>query len=295
MTGSGADPGRVSTRADLVAELSAVLEGRSLRDLAKALEKQREDDQQLLRVHRGGRAQPVGAAPSKTTLGKILSPGGGHLPSEEVLVALLRLAGITTPQAQQPWREALNRARASAQADHSAESSQPAAGPYRRRRLSRTSGVLLVVALVVVSGFVGVVAFIRNGMSSFTTTMGCVPATCAAAGPTLALIGQASGRPPSGYEPHILLRVESTGRWYTGPKFVPAQDGKWSSQVGIGNSNPQSKDRLFTICTYLLPVASVDSLSERLRSYKGEGLPVEELPPDRTELTCVSAVRLANS
>ena len=49
------------------------------------------------------------------------------------------------------------------------------------------------------------------------------------------------------------------------------------------------------ICVYLLPTATIDRLSQRLASYMGDGLPVEELSPDRTELACVAAVRLANS
>jgi hypothetical protein len=130
---------------------------------------------------------------------------------------------------------------------------------------------------------------------SFVTTLGCVPDTCAVAATELPLSGQVSGDPPSGFDPLILIRVESTGRWYLGPTVVPAPNGTWSRKVAIGNPVPQPKDRQFTICAFLLPSVSVDGLAQRQVFYRGDGLPVEELPPSRTELVCVPAVRLANS
>ena len=123
----------------------------------------------------------------------------------------------------------------------------------------------------------------RPPQSSFTTTLQCEPDNCAGSA-RLALTGQASGDLPIGYEPHLLTRVESTGRWYPGPAVVPNPTGSWTSEVGIGNPVPQPKNRQFTICVYLLPTATIDRLSQRLASYMGDGLPVGELPPDRTEL-----------
>jgi len=134
----------------------------------------------------------------------------------------------------------------------------------------------------------------RPPQSSFTTILQCAPDNCAGSA-RLALTGQASGDLPVGYEPYLLNRVESTGRWYLGPAVVPNPTGSWTSEIGIGNPVPQPKNRQFTICVYLLPTATIDRLSQRLASYMGDGLPVEELPPDRTKLACVAAVRLANS
>ncbi len=125
--------------------------------------------------------------------------------------------------------------------------------------------------------------------------MTCLTESCAAAADKLTVNGRLSGEPAPGQEAYILIRVESTKRWYIGPTVVPGSDGKWSHQISIGNPVPQPKDRHFTLCTYLLPSSSIDELSRRFESYRGEGLSTEELPQDRTELACITAVRLANS
>lgn len=114
-------------------------------------------------------------------------------------------------------------------------------------------------------------------------------------GRVLMLYWQASGDLPVGMNYTSLTRVESTGRWYLGPAVVANPTGSWTSEVEIGNPVPQLKNRQFTICVYLLPTVTIDRLSQRLASYMATACRSKSFPPDRTELACVAAVRLANS
>jgi hypothetical protein len=68
-------------------------------------------------------------------------------------------------------------------------------------------------------------------------------------------------------------------------------DGVLDLRGWIGNRSPNLRTGSSRIP---LPTATIGRLPQRLASYMGDGLPVEELPVDRTELACVAAVRLAN-
>ena len=92
----------------------------------------------------------------------------------------------------------------------------------------------------------------------------------------------------------MLIRVQSTQRWYLGPAITASQDQTWRQEINIGNPAPQPKDRHFTVCVYTLPTDDMDRLAQRQLRNKGEGLRVGDLPPQRTELACTAAVRLAN-
>ena len=130
---------------------------------------------------------------------------------------------------------------------------------------------------------------------SFTTTVACVPETCTASGPTLAVVGRASGELPADRVAWVLIRVESVQRWYLGTAIAPGAAGEWSGQLGVGNRPPQPKDRMFTLCVFLLPAAAVDDLAQRQSAYEGNGVPIEELPGGSAQLDCTTAVRPANS
>ncbi len=109
------------------------------------------------------------------------------------------------------------------------------------------------------------------------------------------MTGQISTDLPQGHEPHIMIKVEGSQRWFLGPTVVGDSAGHWLVHLNIGNPVPQSRDRHFLICVYTLPSSSLAELSELLNSRIGEGVVIEELPRDRKDLGCVGAVRRANT
>ncbi len=260
---------------------------------------------------------------TRTTISEVLS--GKRVPSPGFLAAFLESCGIVDDKAQRPWlaarariveqRLGLNRspsepARQEQPEKQPENDSQPQESEPDQRAADPPSAVLEPGALVGASSPIGkrwlivattavlaiLLAFAAVSQENPPrTTMTCLSEGCAAAADKLTVNGRLSGELTPGQEAHILIRVESTKRWYIGPTVVPGSDGNWSHRISIGNPAPQLKDRHFTLCTYILPSSSINELSRRLESYRGEGLPAEELPQDRTELACITAVRLANS
>jgi DNA-binding MarR family transcriptional regulator len=52
---------------------------------------------------------------------------------------------------------------------------------------------------------------------------------------------------------HQGLRMLFCPATITLSNHTPGHDGRWLREIGIGNPKPQSKDREFTVCVYLLP------------------------------------------
>lgn len=311
--GGELDPSAVTSLEELV-ELLRRLHIRAGEPSRRALQKWARDQQQAGRPN---------IQLTRTTISEILS--GKRVPSPGFLAAFLESCGIVGDKAQRPWlaarariveqRLGLNRSPSEParqeqsekqpendSQSHEAEPDQRTADPRSAARepgtLIRASSPIgkrwLIVAptatLAILLAFVAV-----NQGNPPRTTMACLSESCAAAADKLTVNGSLSGDLAPGQEALILIRVESTKRWYIGPTLVPDSDGNWSHRISIGNPVPQLKDRHFTLCTYILPSSSIDELSRRLESYRGEGLPIGELPQDRTELACITAVRLANS
>lgn len=308
------DPGAVTSKEEL-AELLHRLHIRagqpSRRDLEDWARKQQEEGRRNIQL-------------TRTTISEVLA--GNRLPSHEFLVAFLEACQIVG-DAQRPWlaaRAKIVEQRRGLNSDPTApeQQEQPTKRPENDGQLSEpehnqrttdpsgavsASGVLgwasspagrrwLITgtaAAVLLGSVIGLV--VSSQERPLKTTMSCVPEGCAAAAKELTVNGHLSGELPPHHEVYIVLRVESTKRWYLGPTVAPNSDGDWSHQIGIGNPVPQPKDRLFTVCTFIMPTSSMDELTQLFASYRGEGLSTEELPEDRTPLKCIPAVRLANS
>jgi hypothetical protein len=266
---------------------------RSLDDLADALRRLhrqsgelslRDFEQWARKQQQAGRAD---VRLTRTTVSEVLA--GRRLPSRAFLSAFLEACDVVGADAQRPWLEA--RVRIGAHPPGDPEDALAVGTPDRpvRSRMIAGAAVIAVVATVVL-----VVVVVRRN-DPFTTTVACVPETCAASGPTLAVVGRVSGDLPADRVAWVLIRVESVQRWYMGTAIAPGADGEWSGQLGVGNRPPQPKDRMFTLCVFLLPAAEVDDLAQRQIAYDGKGVPIEELPAGSSQLDCTTAVRPANS
>ncbi|NKE59991.1 hypothetical protein FXN61_25615 [Lentzea sp. PSKA42] len=55
------------------------------------------------------------------------------------------------------------------------------------------------------------------------------------------------------YKSHQGLRMLFCPATITLSNRTPGHDGRWLREIGIGHPKPQSKDREFTVCVYLLP------------------------------------------
>jgi hypothetical protein len=265
----------------------------SLDDLADALRglHQRSGELSLRDLERWARKQQqAGRADvrlTRTTVSEVLA--GRRLPSRAFLSAFLEACGVVGADVQRPWLEA--RARIGAHPPGDPEKAPAVRTPDRPVRSRMVAGAAIVAVVTTVVFAVVVVRW----DDPFMTTVACVPETCAASGPTLAVVGRASGELPADRVAWVLIRVESVQRWYMGTAITPGADGEWSGQLGVGNRPPQPKDRLFTLCVFLLPAAAVDDLAQRQIAYDGNGVPMEELPTGSSQLDCTTAVRPANS
>ncbi len=273
------DPSGVSSPAELAA---------ALREL-----RLRRGEPSLRELERRARAPAAVAAGrvalSRTTLSGVLS--GERFPSHEVLVAFLAALGVVEPAQQRPWivaRERLVRLRGPAPPT----AAVGRAGPQRRRLWWAGAVVLLAAALVGTA--IAATTAVQSRPQVLTATMGCVPADCAATAPTLILQGRLAGPVPPDRRVVVMIVVDRTQRWYLGPTLV-GDEVEWTREIGIGNPVPQPSDRHFTICLHLIPASSIDRLTTEMIARAGEGLAEDTLPPDRVELTCLAAVRVAGT
>ncbi|MEU8606399.1 hypothetical protein AB0C29_00090 [Actinoplanes sp. NPDC048791] len=263
---------------------------------------------------------------TKTTISEVLA--GRRLPSIEFLVAFLEVCGIANG-AQGPWlaarakvaEQGFDRARAvepislvsrqeegepasehvgeltaRATAGNGSADHPPAreASPQRKRRRPT-----LWIAFSIALAFLAVIAtvWVQLGRGSeVDTTLTCLSQGCMAENKELAVRGRLTGQMPSGHEVQLLIRVESTKRWYLAPPVVPSpDDDTWAVHFAIGNPDPQPRDRHFTICAYLMLSSSIEEFSKRQEYYAGDGVPAAELAPERKELECIPALRRANT
>jgi hypothetical protein len=307
------DPNAVSSRQEL-AELLRKLHIRAGQPSLRRMQIWAQEQQRAGRSH---------IQLTKTTTSEVLA--GRRMPSAEFLTAFLEACGVTG-DAQQPWLAAraeiieqdpqTGRAvdpehpalphtpdgrRNGEQADASPDASRatdqrPTSGPpvpMQRRKARRW--VVVSVGLVALALLL-TAALVWRRSEKLGTTLTCVSQGCATANKELALRGRVTGDLPSGREVQLLIRVDGTMRWYLGPAIVPdSENGRWSVQFLIGNPVPQLKDRHFMVCAFLLRSSSVEEFSKRQEFYAGEGVPIEEFPPDRKELECIPAVRRANT
>jgi hypothetical protein len=275
-----ADPSRVTTPAELAA---------ALREL-----RLRRGEPSLRELERRARSPAAVAAGtvalSRTTLSGILS--GHRFPSHDVLIAFLAAVGVVEETEQREWtaaRERLARLR-DGPAPAAAEPQHP-----RQRSPQRwwTAGaVVLAVASVVIA--IAVARPVPTRPEVLTATMGCVPADCAAEGPTVILQGRLTGSVPPDRRVVVMILVDRTQRWYLGPTIV-GDEVEWTRQIGVGNPVPQPSDRFFTVCLNVVPADSIERLTAEMIARAGEGLAEEALPADRVELACVPAVRPAGT
>jgi hypothetical protein len=150
-----------------------------------------------------------------------------------------------------------------------------------------------VVILVVAAVLLGVAY--RRSRQQVRTTIDCRPAGCAITGGWVTVTGRLSGRISEDREAILLTQVDGTKRWYIGPPIVPTREGSWAHGIGIGNPVPQTHDRQFLICAYLLPGNALDQITRLMMARHGDGLTDTDLPTSRVRLACVSVVRLANT
>ena len=209
-----------------------------------------------------------------------------------MLVALLSAMGVVGDAEQRAWtaaRERLVRLR------DQPESAPPVApiGSQRRRRRWAAGAVLLAVILII-AVIVTVLRPSAPATNTLTATMGCVPASCAAHGPTLVLRGRLNGSVPPDSRVVVMILVDNTQRWYLGPT-VGGDDVEWTREIGIGNRVPQPRDRGFTVCLHLISATSVERLTTEMIARAGEGLAEETLSSERVELACVPAVRVRDT
>lgn len=264
-------------------------------------------------AHEQQRAGRPAVQLTRTTVSEVL--GGRRTPSPAFLISFLEACGVNAED-RRPWLEARARVadrprRADASSSPGADGRDAPAGrpepeesapagpapdnavtrPTRRRPRLSARRLVLVTAVGLLAVVLAVVAATRD--STVSTTLACVPVDCTA-GREITLSGRVSGPLPEGRELHVLIRVESTKRWYLGPGAVPRGDGTWSQRFQIGSDAPQRKDRHFTLCAVLLPATSLAALSALQERYAGSGLATGELPAERVELACIPAVRQAN-
>jgi transcriptional regulator with XRE-family HTH domain len=248
---------------------------------------------------------------SRTTIFAIESEKDPRLPRRDNLLRILDACGVDK-NAQRDWLAARDRIFAAKSEDSPPTvedrttvpeeqppdgippSPEPAAAVPRARSFGRwwaVGGAALLIAAATSSFFL-----LRSTPPE--VEMHCEPAGCVAPGKELTVVGSLSGEVPPGHEVRLLIRVESSGRWYLGPAVAGDRvdtPGTWSRSFPIGNPVPQPKDRYFSICSYVLPSSSLGALTDLLVARSGDGVTPEELPPDRDELACVKAVRLRDT
>ena len=221
------DPFRVTTAGELAAALRAL--------------RLRGGEPSLRELERRGRSRAAVAAGrvplSRTTLSGVLN--GDRFPSHEVLVALLSAMGVVGYAEQRAWtaaRERLVRLR------DQPESAPPVApiGSQRRRRRRWAAGAVLLAVILIIAVIVTVLRPSAPATNTLTATMGCVPASCAAHGPTLVLRGRLNGSVPPDSRVVVMILVDNTQRWYLGPT-VGGDDVEWTREIGIGNRVPQPR------------------------------------------------------
>ena len=223
---------------------------------------------------------------SKAAVYRVLA--GKQLPSAPFLRSFLAAHGIDDA-AQTPWllaQDRLNPRRAGPSPDEAEPPAVEAPTPPTRRRLLIGGAIVAVLTVASLGAYVG---FRPSGQ-----VPRCDPPGCTVEGGAVVLSGRVP-RPPADHEPYILTRVDVVNRWYLGPAILPDGSGDWSTTVDIGNAEPQDKDRYFTICSYFLPSSAVPELTRLLSAHAPDGVSVDELPADRTELACVKAVRLKHT
>lgn len=301
--GSGLDPESAASVGDLAALLRRLhLEAGkpSLRELSRHDPGTRADGHSHVRL-------------TRSTMSAALN--GERLPSQDTLSALLAVLGVPDA-AQKRWLAARGRLEPrratmskSSQLDAALNGPLPPSGPAPAVPPARLAGTgpvpartsrrrtLRWLAAVLVAGSVtaALLALRERDDRQAGTSIGCDPPDCLANRPVLMLTGRLDRRWPADQQPHVLIRVQSTQRWYLGPAItITSPDRTWRQEINIGNPDPQPKDRHFTVCIYTLPTADLDRLAQRQLRNDGDGLTVGDLPLQRTELACTAAVRLAN-
>lgn len=203
---------------------------------------------------------------------------GERLPSPEALTALLATLGVTEP-CRRRWLTARGRL------DQERTASPP-------RRVLRPA--MLVAGAVAAAATLGaVVALTRDRDRPAPTTIACTPATCVTGSTTLTLSGVIGSSVPPAQRPYLLILVQSSQRWYLGPALVTAPGAAWTERVKLGNPIVQNQDRSFRICVVSLPENAVDGLVRTQMARAGTGLANADLPPDRREMACLTAIRPA--
>jgi transcriptional regulator with XRE-family HTH domain len=203
---------------------------------------------------------------------------GERLPSPETLTALLAALGVTEPLRRR-WLIARGRL-----------DQDRTASP--RRRVARPV-VLVTGAVAVVAALGAVVALTRDRDRPVPTTIACTPATCVTGGTMLTLSGVIGSSVPAAHRLYLFILVQSSQRWYLGPALVTASGAAWTERVKLGNPVVQDHDRSFMICVVSLPENAVDGLVRTQMARAGTGLADADLPPDRRQMACLTAIRPA--
>lgn len=166
--------------------------------------------------------------------------------------------------------------------------------PAPPRGRHRARWMLAVVVLVAALG-VGTAIYVSSQGTPATSTLNCVPPTCAAAAPRLILRGHLSGDVPGDQQPVLLTQADQSGQWYLGQNLNALDNGEWATDIDLDGLAPALTSRHFRICVYLVPETSIARLSRLMSSSSGNGLTAASLPGDRTELVCKAASRVKNS
>lgn len=222
----------------------------------------------------------------RTTVADMLA--GKRLPNHALVDAFVEACGVTG-EAKEPWLAARAALAVPPTQPQPERHSAPRSAPWRRRTLLAAAATALTIVAAIA------VWWTHTGAHRLRASIGCVPASCHTTSPRLTVHGRLTGTLLPGFGAYLLTRVESTSRWYLGSRVTPASGDNWTGQVGIGNPQPQSHDRDFTVCLYSLPDDALAGLADRQIAYAGAGLREADLPSGRTRLACTAAARLAQS
>jgi DNA-binding SARP family transcriptional activator len=182
-------------------------------------------------------------------------------------------------------------------------SEAPPAAPRRSswRGPIPVSFALLLITVLVLAG----ILIQRDGGPSAGTataeTLGPVVAlTCAEPGcrthdQKVHVQASVAGPVPAEKELYLMVYSQGDDAWFIYYSIKPDDQGRWTSPLQLGNAKPYPRDRMFTVCAFLLPADSVHVLKSQQIANRGSGLRAGDLPRFREELRCVPAVRPARA
>ncbi len=191
--------------------------------------------------------------------------------------------------------EAVGNHRSTPEPGEDAVSTAPATRREGKRMIAAAIGLPLTIATITVitQQTVGGTDKVPATTPALAVSLGCTEAGCRTTGHHVRVNAQVRGAKPADRELYLMVYSHGDDAWFIFYAITPDSEGRWSNPLRLGNTNPQPRDRLFTLCVDLLPADAVETLKNKQVSRQGKGLRASDLPSPRQQLGCVSAVRPA--